>query len=177
MQSTLVMTVIGRDRPGLVESVAAVVASHGGNWLESRMARLGGQFAGILRVEVPSDRVSALEEALGRLHEAGLSVVVHRDEPEGRAQAPLLHTFEVSGHDRPGIVRQISHALAELGVNVEELTSECRSAAMSGESIFRASFRVAIPTGCSSSQVRERIERVASDLIVDVTFDENGDRC
>ena len=55
MQRLLVMTVIGQDRPGLVESVAALVAENGGNWLESRMSRLGGHFAGILRVEVPGE--------------------------------------------------------------------------------------------------------------------------
>ena len=53
MQTTLVMTVIGADRTGLVEAVAKVVAEHGGNWLESRMCRLGGEFAGIVRVAVP----------------------------------------------------------------------------------------------------------------------------
>lgn len=176
MQSTLVMTVIGRDRPGLVESVAQVVAAHGGNWLESRMARLGGQFAGILRVEVPSERVSALEGALAKLREVGLSVVVHRDEPPPLAPATKLHTLEVSGQDRPGIVRQIAHALAEMGVNVEELSSECRSAAMSGQTVFRAVFRFAVPANSSLSEVRERVERVASDLIVDVTFAEDADR-
>src|SRR5215208_771327 len=56
MLATLVMTVIGADRPGLVQMVAARVADHGGNWLESRMCRLGGQFAGILRIEVAKER-------------------------------------------------------------------------------------------------------------------------
>ena len=49
----LVLTLIGSDRPGLVEAVAEVIAGHGGNWLESRMAHLAGKFAGILRVEIP----------------------------------------------------------------------------------------------------------------------------
>ena len=64
MNSSLVMTVIGPDRPGLVESIAETVASHEGNWVESRMANLGGQFAGILRVELPADKQVALLQAL-----------------------------------------------------------------------------------------------------------------
>ena len=56
MQVPLVMTIIGPDRTGLVESVARVVAEHGGNWLESRMCRLGGEFAGILRIELPVEK-------------------------------------------------------------------------------------------------------------------------
>ena len=64
MQHLLVMTVIGPDRPGLVDSVAALVAEHGGNWLESRMSRLGGHFAGILRVDVPGENEPELVAGL-----------------------------------------------------------------------------------------------------------------
>ena len=67
MDSNLVMTVIGADRPGLVEMVAARVADHGGNWLESRMCRLGGQFAGILRVAVAARARDGLVNALRTL--------------------------------------------------------------------------------------------------------------
>ena len=67
MQIPLVMTIIGPDRTGLVESVARVVAEHGGNWLESRMCRLGGEFAGILRIEIPAEKKSALLDALQKL--------------------------------------------------------------------------------------------------------------
>src|SRR5687767_2675806 len=79
MLATLVMTVIGADRPGLVQMVAVRVADHGGNWLESRMCRLGGQFAGILRVEVPAARREELVEALRTLEVDGLNVLVHAD--------------------------------------------------------------------------------------------------
>src|SRR4029077_6269140 len=107
-----------------VESVADLVASHGGNWLESRMSRLGGQFAGILAVGVAAEKEKALLANLKGLSSRGLSVVVHSDqrkaEPPGR-----LRILEIVGQDRPGIVRQISHALATYGVNVEELQTEC----------------------------------------------------
>src|SRR5512138_3397922 len=116
MQRMLVMTIIGPDRPGLVESVAAVVAAHGGNWLESRMSRLGGQFAGILRVEVPTDQEPRLAAALEKLEATGLKVVVHSDRLAAAA-AQRLSVLEIMGQDRPGIVRQITGALAGHGVN------------------------------------------------------------
>jgi glycine cleavage system regulatory protein len=172
MEASLVMTIIGRDRPGLVDSVAQVVAAHGGNWLESRMSRLGGQFAGILRVSVPASQQSALVDALQKLQSAGLAVVVHPDDARAEAQSAKGIILEIVGQDRPGIVRQISHALAEFGVNVEELESECASAAMSGEAIFKARFRVSIPATCKLDELRRRIERIAADLIVDVNFGE-----
>src|SRR6267143_749664 len=108
MQIPLVMTVIGQDRVGLVESIARLVADHGGNWLESRMCRLGGEFAGILRIHVPAERRSALEAALAKL--SGLTVVVRVDEPAASTAKPQLASLEVVGQDRPGIVREVTHA-------------------------------------------------------------------
>jgi len=172
MQRSLVMTVIGEDRPGLVESVANLVGEHGGNWLESRMSRLGGQFAGILRVEVPESNEARLTAALNALGTRGLAVVVHPDQPAPETRAPRLSVLDIVGQDRPGIVRQISRALASFGINVEELQTECSSAAMTGETLFKARARVSLPEACDAAEVRRKLERIAEDLIVDVSFAE-----
>jgi len=92
------MTVIGNDRPGLVDSVASIVAEHGGNWLESRMSRLGGQFAGIVHVEVPADRAQSLANALKALDARGLTVVVHDDQPQSR-ESRKTNILEIVGQD------------------------------------------------------------------------------
>jgi len=170
MQRMLVMTVIGPDRPGLVDTVAALVAEHEGNWLESRMSRLGGQFAGILRVEVPTAREAALVAALKGLSSRGLTVVAHTDQTKTSAPAGRLSVVEIVGQDRPGIVRQITHALADYGVNVEELRTECASAAMSGETLFKARARLSIPESCGVEEIRRKLEKIAEDLIVDISF-------
>src|SRR5204863_2394679 len=111
MRRKLVMTIIGRDRPGLVESVAALVVEHGGNWLESRMSRLGGQFAGILRVQISAEKEAALVRSLKQLEAEGLTLVVHSDRPQPEESERTLTYLEILGQDRPGIVHQISHAL------------------------------------------------------------------
>jgi glycine cleavage system regulatory protein len=170
MQRLLVMTVIGQDRPGLVDSVAGLVAEHGGNWLESRMSRLGGHFAGILRVEVPGENEPALVAGLKKLESRGLTVVVHPDQPKPIPASPRQSVLEIVGQDRPGIVREISHALASFGVNVEELHTECASAAMSGETLFKARARLSLPESCDTAQIREKLERIAADLIVEVSL-------
>jgi len=170
MQRLLVMTVIGQDRPGLVDSVAALVAEHGGNWLESRMSRLGGQFAGILRVEVPGENEPALVAGLKKLESRGLTVVVHPDQPKPIPASPRQSVLEIVGQDRPGIVREISRALASFGVNVEELHTECASAAMSGETLFKARARLSLPESCDTAQIREKLERIAADLIVEISL-------
>jgi glycine cleavage system regulatory protein len=170
VQTLLVMTVIGQDRPGLVESVADLVASHGGNWLESRMSRLGGQFAGILRVEVSAEKEGELVANLKALSSRGLTVVVHSDRPEVESPVGRVRILEIVGQDRPGIVRQISHALASHGVNVEELQTECASAAMTGEALFKARAKLRVPDSADVEKIRQNLEKIASDLIVDISF-------
>ena len=172
MERRLVMTVIGADRPGLVDKVAAVVAEHEGNWLESRMSRLGGQFAGILRVELPEENEKAAVIALQALKAQGLSVVIHADQAEPLLQTQRLASLEIVGQDRPGIVHQISRALADQKVNVEELHTECSSAPMSGESMFKARAKLGLPPSCDVESIRKQLEKIAEDLIVEVNLSE-----
>jgi glycine cleavage system regulatory protein len=172
MTASLVMTILGEDKPGLVESIASLVAEQGGNWVESRMSRLGGQFAGILRVEVPAQRRDVLIEALRDLQARGLTVVVHSDGQAPAVRDETVCTLEIVGQDRPGIVREISRALARRGVNVEELDTERVSAAMSGELMFRARAKIKLPADCSAAELRKDLERIGHDLIVDISLQE-----
>jgi glycine cleavage system regulatory protein len=172
MQIPLVMTVIGPDRTGLVESVARAVAENGGNWLESRMCRLGGEFAGILRVEIPADKKSALLAALQKLQTSGLQIVVRDDKSVSITASGRQTKLEIVGTDRPGIVREISAALARAGVNVEEFSSEIVSAPMSGENLFKASARLQLPENCNLATLKTDLEKIAADLLVDISFAE-----
>jgi glycine cleavage system regulatory protein len=169
----LVLTLIGPDRPGLVESVAAVIAAHGGNWLESRMTRLAGQFAGILRAEMPAANVSDAMRALAALEAQGLRVIVEAaPRAEAAAEAPRRMRLELVGLDRPGIVREVSQLLASHGVNVEELVTNRVSAPMSGEMLFEARVEVAVASSANLSALRAALERTATDLMVDVKLED-----
>ena len=170
MQIPLVMTLIGPDRTGLVESVARTVAEHGGNWLESRMCRLGGEFAGILRIEIPAEKKAALLTALQKI--SGLNVVVRPDETKISPVNARQTKLEIVGSDRPGIVREITSALARAEVNVEEFSSEVVSAPMSGETLFKASARLQLPEHCDLAALKKDLEKIAADLLVDVSFGE-----
>lgn len=166
---SLVLTLIGPDRPGLVESIASTIARHDGSWVESRMSRLGGQFAGILRASVPKDRSAELFRALMQLERGGLRVVV---QPEARVTETEPTTrrvlLELLGADRPGIVQSVTAALVQRSVNVEELETECIDAPMSGELLFKAHATLSLPNGLELSVLRERLEAIASDLMVDL---------
>lgn len=174
---SLVLTVIGPDRPGLVESIASTIAGHDGSWIESRMARLGGQFAGILRASVPSDRSAELFRALMQLEKGGLRVVVQPAASAVPAEAPLRRVrLELLGADRPGIVQSVTSALAQRGVNVEELETLCEDAPMSGELLFRARAVLGLPSTVDLAGLRERLEAIAADLMVDLKLDEDPPR-
>lgn len=173
-KTSLVLTILGNDRPGLVESIARVVSDHNANWLESRMAHLAGHFAGILRVEVDEDQAESLATALAALREdvggSGLETVVHPDAtPITPSEGPSL-LLDVSGHDRPGIVREISRVLATQGVNVEELATETIAAANTGQPVFRATAKLRFVGEGSEQTLRAALEAVATDLVVDVTL-------
>jgi glycine cleavage system regulatory protein len=172
MQSALVMTVIAKDRTGLVESLARLIADYGGNWLDSRMCRLGGEFAGILRVNVPKDKERALAQALYTLHSEGLNVVIRPDESVPFTGQTRGASLTLMGHDRPGIIRQMSAVLANQNINVEELETECFSAPMSGEMIFKAAARLQIPQSCVIANLRKELEEIGSELMVEISFTE-----
>lgn len=170
-KESVILTVIGEDRPGLVERLATLVADHHGNWLESRMARLAGQFTGILQVEVAPDHREALVQALGRMHEGGLQVSASRlgtSSPEMLISQRV--TLELVGTDRPGIVQQISRVIAARGVNVEEIETTTESAAMSGEALFKARAILQVPSGTALEDLQTDLEEVSHDLMVDIVL-------
>lgn len=172
MRDSLVLTVVGPDRTGLVEALADQISAAGGNWEASHMARLAGQFAGILLVTIASDATDRLLSALRALDHRGLAVTIHAS-GEGVAEAappPSTHTafLELIGDDRVGIVRDVARVLAQLGVNVEELESEVTSAPMSGEALFTARAVLRVPAEHSLAALRAGLEALGSELMVDL---------
>ena len=172
MSVSLVLTVIGPNRPGLVEALSELVASHQGSWLESRMARLAGQFAGILRVSVPENRIAELTEALNALHPEGLKIIIARSESEEPSVEGRTLRLELLGSDRPGILREVSAALAAREINVDELRTEVVSAPMSGELMFHASADLWVPMTLNLESLRKDLESLANELMVDIDLDE-----
>jgi len=168
MQVYLVMTVLGNDRPGLVSSLADAVSSHGGNWLESRMSRLAGQFAGIVRIECPADVVDALIHKLQAPEMSGLTIQMVR-EPVNEPVPRNTFVVDVVGNDRPGIVRELSAAIANAGGNIEELTTGLESAPMSGQPMFRAHGVISVQEGTEPAAFGIVIEGLSDDLTVDVS--------
>ena len=165
----LVLTVLAPDKPGRVERIAQCIAEQGGNWLESRLMRLAGQFAGILRVGVPAEAHDALLAALQALASQGIRVLVAEAGIEQSCTWKPI-AMELVGNDRPGIVRDITRLLSEQGVNVERLVTEVRPAPMSSESLFHADALLAVPLTLSLASLQARLESLADDLMVELVL-------
>jgi glycine cleavage system regulatory protein len=169
MTTTLVLTVIGDDRPGLVEQLAQVIARNSGNWLESSMSQLAGKFAGILRVSVPDEQAEQLISELQSLS-GSLKLVIEKGNGASLPEASQSLHLSLIGNDRPGIIREISAALARQRVNVEELDTECTIAPMSGETLFNAEVHLKVPSDLDLDELQRGLEQIADDLIVDIQF-------
>jgi glycine cleavage system regulatory protein len=167
-----VITLSAADRPGIVEALSNAVAEAGGNWHESRMLRLAGRFAGVARVGIAEAHAGALEGALAKLESSGLELRVDRVQETSDVGDRYPLRLSLVGHDRPGIVHEISAALASREINVLELHTDCSSAPMSGERLFHARAELLCPSGLSAEGLRDALEEVGQDWMVDISLDE-----
>lgn len=174
-QQSFVITVLGPDRPGLVEALSSVVAAHGGNWVESRLARLAGQFAGVIRVDGLKSESAALEKSLRDL--PGLDLII-RSVTGSTADRPPCRTLglEFIGPDRPGIVREVFRAVSARNINVDELETECTSAPWTGEPLFKARATLALDPAVSLEQLRRDLDAVAHELTLEIDLIEDPAR-
>lgn len=169
--TTLILTLVGDDRTGLVSAVADLVDDHGGSWENSQLAELAGAFAGVVEVSVPSERADDLRVALTRL-EGILTVAVHAG--AGSVTEPTRRiTLKVLGNDHPGIVRDVSAALQRQGLSIDRMTTATTDAAMSGGRLFEATVIVRVPVGVDLAQVTAEVERVAAEIQVDTAVTES----
>ena len=161
----LVLTIIGKDKAGLVEKLATVVSNHNGNWMASNLSHLAGYFAGILQVEVAEQDLPALTSALEQISDLDIKIQ-HGISSNLNEQQHLK--FVITGNDRPGIVRELSSVIKHKGTNIVHFESSKQSAPNWGVPLFNAIATVELPDGLDKDEVIRALEAIASDVIVDV---------
>ena len=162
------MTVLGPDRPGLLATLSETIYAHGGSWFESRLSRFAGHFAGILRFDCPDERHDELVDALNSLEGLNLQIVKEVNVPH-RMVKHL--SFDVHGHHHPGTVRKISSIIAQIGGNLEELSTERDAAPQPGHFLFRTVGRVAVNEDFDIAELTGKLEELGSDIMVSVKED------
>lgn len=171
MNKSLVITLIGNDRPGIVESVAAVVLQHQGDWIESRMTNLNGKFTGILSVKIPQQAYQGFCADLKSSNE-DLNLLIEEIDDSYSQKMGQCYRLELVGQDHPGIVHRITEALSEYGATVDDMETEICEASMSGETLFKANIVLCLETGQCIDELSEVLEDLANELIVDIELGE-----
>ncbi|MEM8498832.1 MAG: ACT domain-containing protein [Pseudomonadota bacterium] len=170
MRSHIVFTFMAPDKPGLLETLSGAVSQHSGSWLESKLARLGGQFTGIVRAAVPADKGAALKSELKGLQDEDFVITLHDEASAGAEKERSMRSVDVLGNDRPGIVHELSRAFSKWDINVEQLNSEIRSAPMSAERLFDAEVDIAVPSDLDAEQFEDELEQIANELDLDISL-------
>jgi len=173
MLKNLIITLLSDDKPGVVESIAEAVSRCNGNWLESQLAQLGGKFAGVIRVQLEDTQQATLTEQLHLLAHKGIRVFVDECSDTDKTQnSGQILAFRATGPDRPGIVREISSALAHYQINVERLDTRLSSMPYSGDPLFEAEGSMSIPASLDYNELTEKLDSIANELAMDITIDE-----
>jgi glycine cleavage system regulatory protein len=172
----LVATVMGADRTGIVSQLADRAQRFGANWSASSLARMAGEFAGMVHLDVPRDNADALANALQELQSSGLRVVVARS--DGAGAAPALRGFELElvGEDRVGIVSKVTRILAERGVSIETLHTEIVGSTSPGKQTFKVRAHLLAPKGASLESLKQELGVLANEMMLDVALGEKAGR-
>ena len=166
--TSLIVTAIGTDRPGIVSLLSDRAQGFGANWAGSRMTNLAGQFAGMVHFEVPAQNAEPLMQSLRALESSGLRVVIAKVEtppaPAGRRMVKL----ELTGLDRPGIVRDLSRSLAEIGVSIDDLHTAIVDEGPSGEHLFKMKALLVVPEALPHETLRKSLDALANEMTIDL---------
>lgn len=172
--TSLVVTAIGADRPGIVSLLSERAQGFGANWAGSRMANLAGQFAGMVHFEIPAQNAEPLAQALRGLEASGLRIVIARSEAPTAPAGRRMVKVELTGLDRPGIVRDWSRTLADHGVSIDDLHTEIVSDGASAEHLFKVKALLVVPEALPNETLRRALDTLAREMMVDIALGEHA---
>lgn len=172
--ATLILSVVGSDRPGLTQALAGAVLSAGGNWLESHLSQLGGLYVGSVLVELAADRVDALRDAVRDVDAQGLEVRIAPAVDAAGAAGEAVQ-FGLVGQDRPGIVHQVTGVLSSLGANIEAFETRLSVEPHSGAPLFHMDARLRLPPALTAEAVQAALEAISGEIMVDISLSPAAD--
>lgn len=172
VENFLVISAIGADRPGIVNTLSMTVLDSGCNIVDSRMTVLGGEFAILLMVSGSWDAVSRLEQALPKAAEPlGLTLISKRTEARITQAKMLPYLVEVVSMDHPGIVYNVAEFFSNRNINIEDLSTGSYAAAHTGTPMFSMHMTISIPANISIGQLREQFMVFCDELNLDAVLE------
>ncbi len=170
MKTYLVVTITCPDRPGIVERITEKVVRFSANWEDSRMARLGGDFAGIVKISVATEHAPALTAALMKLadNETTIAVKATREDPSAKPAPFTLLDLQLTGADHEGIVHKVAAYLAKQGINVESMDTSVSRAPMSASPLFEMNAVIKVPSAISVEELCSSLQHLGEEMGVDI---------
>ncbi len=170
MKQQIIFTVVTSDKPGIVETISNIIKKKGGNWLDSRMSQLAGEFAGIVHVEIDSDNAFELEKELLTLKELDITINIRHSANQKKDHNYELHQIEFIGNDRAGIVAEVSKLFSEKNINILEFDTQITEASMAGGFLFRADAVIGVNKGTKLDELKDNLHDLADELTLDIEW-------
>ncbi|MDF2179427.1 glycine cleavage system protein R [Aliiglaciecola sp. CAU 1673] len=164
---SVIFTLLGKDKPGIMEAISRTVRKQDGNWLASNFAHMGGHFTGFVEVQLPEDNIQPLLNQLDAMPELNIRLV--QGDTQGASQTHKA-ALEIMGNDKPGIVQELTSVLHKFNINILKFSSSCEPAPNWGGQLFKASVQIEFPDKFDLDPLRQALEQIANDMVVDVEW-------
>lgn len=173
MKRYIILFLVAKDRPGIVDDVSTFLFERGANIEDSRMATMGGRFSMMILFSTQPAELETIKRDLDDLKRRGFEVSVHEAEdptviPRHKAELPLK--IEVMSMDHPGIVQKVVHVLHRNNVNIQSLNTQVTQAPLSGAPLFDLTLEAGVPAEVSIVKVKEQLTELAADMDLDLRF-------
>ncbi|MEW6265950.1 MAG: ACT domain-containing protein [Thermodesulfobacteriota bacterium] len=172
MKKYMILFVVGKDRPGIVDDVSTMLFERGANIEDSRMATLGGCFSIMVLISCPEEKAVEVRRGLEVLSGLGFDAYLHEaaDPVSVPRQVEIPMSLEIRAMDHPGIVQKVVRLLRRRNVNIESLDTHVTSAPWSGAPLFNLRLSAGVPAGQSIMKIKEELTALAAEMNLDLSF-------
>ncbi|MCF2948294.1 glycine cleavage system protein R [Paraglaciecola aquimarina] len=161
----MIFTLVGQDKPGLINDLAQTVYDLGGNWLGSNLSHMAGHFAGFVQIDLPVEKHPDLLNIFSQHPHLKIHLLAAEESNDEDRQTAKI---EITGNDRKGIVQELTNTLNQFNLNILKFDSSCQSAPNWGGILFTATSIITVSNDFDLEDLRESLESVANDLMVDI---------
>ena len=158
MKSIFITTIVGDDRPDIINALAKTTRSLGGEWIKSKVSRLDGQFAAIMKVSIDEAQKEKLNQTLEK--EFADITFSYAEVREVQPEHTNIHDLVLDCDDRPGLTKEITRALYDLNLRPENLEVSRLPVFQLGKTVYSVKMRVGIPDSLSKEELSDVLIKV-----------------
>jgi glycine cleavage system regulatory protein len=159
MTVQLIVSIVGSDKMGLMKQLTTQTAELGGSWITNKVTHLDGKVAGLLKLEIDSEKLPAFKEMMSRFTE--LTVDYH-DAIDSASVKKKLVRLVIEAEDRSGLTSEITHLLYDLDVAIDHLDTHRYPVIGLNTGVFEAHLTLELPEGLGVEGLKNEIEKLGT---------------